>query len=106
MTHTTTIIDEGNHPIHRVLVRLDVTSLDSAGVEQFDPSTEVDEDTRKSILGQESLQAVNVLEWADETALVTWDTTDEELKAKALSDGSDVADNTTLGEIVLEVIGE
>lgn len=39
MTNTTTIIEEGNEGDHRyVIAEVDITSLDSAGLEPYDPS--------------------------------------------------------------------
>lgn len=96
----------------RVLVRLDITELDSAGVEEFDPTTEQDDDERGLsgtpsglILPQSTLDAINVLEWEDETKIVLWDTVDEELKVKSISDGSDAANDSSVGEVLVEVIG-
>ncbi|WP_227357392.1 hypothetical protein [Haladaptatus salinisoli] len=106
MTHNTTIVQEENSAVYKVVVRLDVTALDAAGVEQFDPTTETDDTRNKTLLEHSPLTAVNVLEWEDETSLVMWDTVDEELKVKALADGTDVASGTALGEVLVEVRGE
>lgn len=42
MTKTTTVVERGNSGDHNyVIAEVDITSLDSAGLEPFDPSTEV-----------------------------------------------------------------
>jgi hypothetical protein len=105
MTHTTQILQKENHPTQRSIVKLDISSLDAAGVEVF-LSTETDEDKPQyEVLENQSLLAVNVLEWEDESLQISWDSVDGELKVKNLSDGTDVASGTAVGEVVLEAIG-
>jgi hypothetical protein len=78
---------------------IDVTSLDSAGVETYDPAAEV------GIAGADRY-GVSVRGQEDETLALVWDHVDGELKAKNRDDGTDVANNTDIGEVILEVVGE
>jgi hypothetical protein len=110
MTHDVEIVERINQHLPRHLVRLDITSLDSAGVEQFDPTTEEADsgDDRRVILNYTgaSTLTVNVVDQEDESLHIVWDSVDEELKVKNLSDGTDVANNTDVGEVLLEVFGD
>lgn len=56
MTESTTVINEGNEGDHRyVIAEVDITSLDSAGTEPFDPSSKFNlEGAEASVLGQEN----------------------------------------------------
>jgi hypothetical protein len=105
MTHSVDITHRENHPTVRRIVTLDITSLDAAGVEEFDPTAEVDDTTRKPVLDVSSPLVVTPVEWEDETLQVMWDSVDGEFKIKNLSDGTDVAGGTAVGEVVVEVTG-
>lgn len=110
MVHTVTVEDRENAPVYRTLVRLDISELDASGVEEFSPETEHDDQRNTNnqsglVLPNETLSAVDVLEWEDESLHIMWDTVDEELKVKNLADGTDIAANTAVGEVLLEVRG-
>jgi hypothetical protein len=106
MTHDLEIQYRENHPTIRTIVSLDITGLDGAGVEQFDPETEETAVSSGPVLRQTTELTVTPVEWEDETLQIMWDSVDDELKVKNLSDGSDVASGTAVGEVVLEVTGD
>lgn len=108
MTHDVTIERRRtDHGGARHLVRLDITELDSAGTESFDPTTEIDDTTKKAILRVNGavVDAIHVIEQEDESLVFTYDTLDEEFSVKNLDDGTDVGNNTDVGEVLVEVIG-
>jgi hypothetical protein len=99
MTHSTTNTEpESAGSLDRVVHTIDVTSLDSAGVETYDPEAEV------GISGADRY-GVSVRGQEDETLAIVWDHIDGELKVKNRDDGTDVANNTDIGEVVLDVLG-
>lgn len=77
---------------------IDITSLDSAGAEAYDPDAETGVNTTNtggvSVVGQETADY-----------LVRWDHAASELAVVNLSDGSDVASGTDVGEVRLQVVG-
>lgn len=109
MTHTATYVPGWrDRPDARWTVKLDISELDSAGVEEFDPTTEGDVNRNHDypILEHTELETVAVLSWEDESVHISWDHVDSELKVKNLDDGTDVANNTEVGEVIVEVIGK
>ncbi|WP_256394111.1 hypothetical protein [Natronoarchaeum rubrum] len=99
MTHSTQSVErESGGSTAVVFHTIDVTSLDSAGAETYDPSTEVGLDTDHtggiSVVGQE-----------DATNLVRWDHINEQLAVVAVADGTDVTSGTDVGEVRLKVEG-
>jgi len=99
MTHDTLNTETENAGSRDAVYHLiNITSLDSAGVEQYDPEAEAGitgaDDYGVSVRGQE-----------DETVAIVYDTVDAELKVKNIADGTDVANNTAVGEVLLETVG-
>lgn len=106
MTHSTINTErENSGSVDAVLHTIDITSLDAAGAETYDPGTEVGlEDAGEygvSVRGQEN-----------PGYHVVWDHVNESLAVKyadydAASDGVliDVPSATDVGEVVLEVVG-
>jgi len=99
MTYSTVNVERENHgSVEAVYHRVNVTSLDAAGVENYDPGTATGlEDAAEygvSVVGQE-----------DESLHIVWDHLAAELAVLNVSDGSDVANNTDIGEVLLKVEG-
>lgn len=98
MTHDTISTErESSGSISTVFHTIDITSLDSAGVEQYDPETELNMSIGDRGVGIRGVE--------DETLAVAWDHVDGELKVKSLSDGTDASDNADVGEVILRVDG-
>lgn len=100
MTHSTINTERENAGSLDVAYHtIDITSLDSAGVENYDPRAEVG-------LDDAALLGVGVRGAEDPTVQVAWDHVNEQLDVINVSDATDVADNTDVGEVVLEVVGK
>lgn len=99
MTHTTVNEeDENRGSTDAVFHTIDITSLDAAGVENYDPETETN-------LSGADRYGVTVRGQEDPTVRVAWDHVNAQLDVINVSDGLDVADNTDVGEVILEVVG-
>jgi hypothetical protein len=99
MTHSTTNTEHENAgSLDVVYHTIDITSLDSAGTEQYNPESEV------GISGA-ALRGIDVRGAETNTHLVRWDHTAEEFYVQDVADGTDTANNTDVGEVVLEVVG-
>lgn len=106
MTHSTVNTEAENEGSTDAVVHtIDITSLDSAGTEQYNPSDE---------LGLEGVgrYGVSIRGQADGTLLISWDHVNEALTVKEVVDTGDgtggvqdVANNTAVGEVVLHVKG-
>lgn len=106
MTHTTTNVERENAgSVDRVVQTIDITSLDAAGAETYDPGAEV---------GLENADEYGVTVRGQENPgyQIVWDHINSELAVKyadydAASDGVliDVPSATDVGEVVLDVIG-
>lgn len=98
MTYSVTNTEEENRgSVKSVFATVDITSLDSAGFEPFDPSTvgiEGEDRFGVAVRGQES-SAYNV----------TWDSVNNRISVVNVADGTDVAAATDVGEVVLELVG-
>lgn len=99
MTHATvTTEDENAGSTDAVYHAINITSLDSAGAESYDPQAETGVSGADrygvSVRGQES-----------SAYLITWDHVAGELSVVDAADGTDVAQGTDVGEVILELIG-
>ena len=97
MTHSTVSTDEQNSGSYRVVYRtINITSLDNAGAETFDPEAEsgLTDALGVSVAGQE----------ADAT-FVSYDHVAGTLTATNIADGTDVAAGTDVGEVTLRIDG-
>lgn len=99
MTHSTINTERENAgSVDVVYHTIDITSLDSAGVENYDPDAELG-------LSDAAEYGVAVRGREDPTIQVAWDHVNEQLDVVNVSDAADVANNTDVGEVVLEVTG-
>jgi len=99
MTHSTTSLVAENFGSRSASLHvIDITALDSAGQEDYDPSTEVN-------VGLGDDYAVIVAGQEDASRRFSWDHTSDHLDVKDLSDGTDTANNTDVGEVKLVVVG-
>jgi len=99
MTHSTINTETENAgSLDAVFHTIDITSLDAAGTEQYDAQAEVN-------IGGETLYGIAVRGHEDETVRVTYDNVADELSVVNVDDGTDVANNTDVGEVILEVKG-
>jgi hypothetical protein len=99
MTHSTVTTDEENAgSLDVVYHTINITSLDSAGTEQYDAASETG-------LSGADIRGVSVRGTETNTHLVRWDHTAEEFHVQDVADGTDTANNTNVGEVVLEVVG-
>ena len=99
MTYSTVNRERENRgSVDAVFHTIDITSLDAAGVENYDPGTatglEAPDEYGVRVVGQE-----------DEALHIVWDHLAGELAVLNVSDATDVANNTDVGEVVLEVVG-
>ena len=99
MTYTTVGTERESAGSTEVLFHtIDITSLDAAGAENYDPSTaaglEVDHTGGVSVVGQ-----------ADATVKIVWDHVNEQLSVVNVADATDVASGTAVGEVRLRVEG-
>ena len=99
MTHSTVARErESGGSTEVVFHTINVSSLDALGVENYDPSNdlglEVDHTGGVSVVGQ-----------ANTAYLVRWDHVNEQLSVVNVSDGTDVAAATAVGEVRLKVEG-
>lgn len=87
---------ESGGSFYSVFHTIDITSLDQAGIEPYDPGG------RFGV----TPYGVEVIGQADESLAVVWDSVDGELKVRNRADDSTVAQGTAVGEVVLRVDGE
>jgi hypothetical protein len=99
MTHSTINTEhENTGSLDVVYHTINITSLDSAGTEQYDPESETG-------LSGASRFGVDVRGVETNTYIVRWDHTAEEFHVQDVADGTDTANNTDVGEVILEVVG-
>lgn len=106
MSHTTTNVEaESEGSLESALHTIDITSLDNAGQETYDPSTEL------GIEGADRF-GVDVRGQQDPNVFVRWDHINGVLTVKEVVDTGDgtgglqdVAAGTAVGEVVLHVKG-
>lgn len=79
-------------------VTVDITSLDSAGFEPFDPS---------AVAGLEGVNDFGVAVRGQENTgyLIRWDNANNRISVVNVSDGTDVTSGTDVGEVILELLG-
>jgi hypothetical protein len=99
MTYSITNVEQENRgSADSVVATVDITSLDSAGFEPFDPSAAlgIDDvaDYGARVCGQENT-----------AYLIRWDTANSRISVVNVSDGTDVTSTTDVGEVVLEFVG-
>ena len=99
MTYSITNTERENQGSKDVVAAtVDITSLDSAGYEPFDPGAVTGLD------GAENL-GVGVRGQENTGYLIRWDTANQRISVVNVSDGTDVTSGTDVGEVVLEIIG-
>jgi len=99
MTHSTINRDRENAgSLSTVYHTIDITSLDGTGTESYDPDAEV------GISGADRF-GVSVVGVEDDSKIVQWDHVAAELSVRNIADGSNAADNSDVGEVVLQVTG-
>lgn len=99
MTYSITNTEQENRgSLDSVIATIDITSLDSAGFEPFDPSAALGIDGVSRfgarVVGQENT-----------AYLIRWDTANSRISVVNVSDGTDVTGTTDVGEVVMEFIG-
>lgn len=97
MTETTTVVEAGNEGDHRyVIAEVDITSLDTAGTEPFDPSAKFNlEGAYGSVVDQE-----------DYTHHIFYDSDGTQIIAKDVADGTDLANNLDVGTVTIRFVGD
>jgi hypothetical protein len=99
MTHSTVDSErESGGSTETLFHTIDITSLDGAGTENYGPSTEAGVDV-------DHTGGVDVVGQADSAYLIRWDHVNEQLSVVNVSDGTDVAGGTAVGQVRLCVKG-
>lgn len=99
MTHSTiNTRAENAGSLDVVYHTIDITSLDAAGVENYDP------EGATNLSGADVL-GVSVRGLEDPTVQVAWDHVNGQLDVINVSDATDVTSGTDVGEVILEVTG-
>jgi hypothetical protein len=99
MTHSTVATERENAGSVSVVYHvIDITSLDSGGTEQYDAEAEVG-------LSDAGRFGLDVRAKEDPTVAVSYDHLNDELNVVNVADGTNVANNTDVGEVMLEVVG-
>jgi hypothetical protein len=99
MTHSTVAVERENAgSLDAAYHVVDITALDSAGTEQYDPGSE---------LGLESPGrfGVDVRAMENDSYRVVYDHINDELSVTNAADNTDVANDTDVGEVMLYVTG-
>lgn len=84
------------HVGYRERTTLDITDLDASGRENVDPT---------AITGVEDYHTVRVIGQEDPSYAFTWNHVDGALDVRSVSDGTEPASGTDVGEVKLEVEG-
>lgn len=100
MTHSTVNTELENQGSRDVAYHeINVTSLDSAGVEQYDPRSELN-------LDGDDRFGIDVRGQTNDSVVWSWNSTDANLSVRHMSDGTQVANNADVGHVTLEVVGD
>jgi len=99
MTHEIIATERENRgSLDNAFAVLDITSLDAAGAEQFDPAAELG-------LSEPGHFGIDVRAQENSAYLIRYDHINDELSVVNVADGTDVAGATDVGEVMLEVVG-
>lgn len=99
MTHSTVNVEAENEgSTDAVIHTIDITSLDNAGAENYDPAAELG-------LEGEGRYGISVRGQGDSSLFVVYDHVNGTLDVRNVSDGTNVASGTAVGEVVLHVKG-
>lgn len=99
MTHSTINSRQENAGSLSVVYHtIDITSLDAAGAETYDPEAET------NLSGADEL-GVSVRAQESSGYEIEWDHINAQLTVVNVADGTDVTSATDVGEVVLEVLG-
>lgn len=99
MTYTITNTERENlGSVDAVYATVDITSLDSAGTEPFDADAALG-------LSDAGKYGIGVRGVENDGYLVRYDHLNGEFHVQNIGDETDVANNTDVGEVVIEVIG-
>lgn len=99
MTHSTVNMErESDGSLEGVLHTIDITSLDSNGAETYNPSDEL------GVEG-EGRFGISVRGQGDSSLFIVYDHVTGDLDVRNVSDGTNVASGTAVGEVVLHVKG-
>jgi len=97
MTHSTVTEDKQNSgSFESVYLTIDISSLDNAGSETFDPAAEAN---LRDVLG------ISVNGQESEGMFIRWDHVAGNLAVTDASDGTAVASGTDVGEVILKIDG-
>lgn len=100
MTHSSVNLERENQGSRDVAYHeVNITSLDSAGVEQYDPESETN-------LAGDDRYGIDVRDQTNDSLAFSWNATDRNISVRHLSDGTQVANNADVGHVTLEVVGE
>jgi len=98
MTYDTINRDrENTGSVSTVYHRIDITSLDDTGTENYDP-----DDVGISGADRYGIRVTGI---EDPSVIAQWNHVAGELNVRNLSDGSQVATGSAVGEVILEVTG-
>ena len=89
---------ENGGSVTRIFATVDITSLDSAGFEPFDPAAQFN-------LDDPNHYGVSVRGLENPQYRVAYDHINAQLDVINVSDGADVTSTTDVGEVVVEVVG-
>lgn len=99
MTHNTESLEPSNFGSRDAYLHtINITSLDAAGQENYDPSTEVNVPDGPN-------RGVVAVGQDDPTVSYAWNHTGNHLSAVDVADATDEANNADLGEVRLLVVG-
>lgn len=99
MTHTTVNTEqESGGSVDVVFHTIDITSLDAAGSETYNPESETN-------LSGADRYGISVRGTESDAYLVRWDHVNSNLHVQNVADETDVASGTDVGEVILEVKG-
>jgi len=99
MTYSLINTERENHgSVDAAYVTVDITSLDSAGFEPFDPDAVAG-------LSDPSEYGVRVVGQESTAQLIRWDSLNSRISVVEVADGTDTTSGTDVGEVILELHG-